>query len=337
MTALTLHDDFLAMRARFHRALAISVGVHALLALGLLLADEARPDLPRIIEVTWLEPVDVPEPAPVAVTPREVRPAEPAEPARELPKPRVAVRPRPDPAVAETAARARAATQKRQAQLAALAATRGAVAQATAPLPASAAARQLLAGAPAGGSDLTRVAGASMMPVAATGRPVALARGPEGGGAALALNRGPAVAGGSGSLAAAVAGAGIGRGDIDGEASGSGTASATRAAAAVRGGGSAGDILIEGPAADRPVVASVMPAYPDWARRQAVEAAVTLQFTVLPDGRVREDVRIEKTGGFRDFDDRAVAALRQWRFASLAGGDAAGQWGTITFRFRLRG
>jgi hypothetical protein len=34
MTALTLHDDFLAMRARFHRALAISVGVHALLALG---------------------------------------------------------------------------------------------------------------------------------------------------------------------------------------------------------------------------------------------------------------------------------------------------------------
>jgi hypothetical protein len=77
MTALTLHDDFLAMRARFHRALAISVGVHALLALGLLLADEAHPDLPRIIEVTWLEPVDVPEPAPVAVTPREVRPAEP--------------------------------------------------------------------------------------------------------------------------------------------------------------------------------------------------------------------------------------------------------------------
>ena len=73
MTALTLHDDFLAMRARFHRALAISVGVHALLALGLLLADEAHPDLPRIIEVTWLEPVEVPEPAPVDR--RQPRPA----------------------------------------------------------------------------------------------------------------------------------------------------------------------------------------------------------------------------------------------------------------------
>ena len=171
MTALTLHDDFLAMRARFHRALAISVGVHALLALGLLLADEAHPDLPRIIEVTWLEPVEVPAPLPVAAAPREELPAQPATPPKELPEAHVAARPRPDPARAETVARERAATQKREAQLARLAATRGSVAQATAPLPASAAARQLLAGAPAGGSDLTRMAGATMMPVAATGRP----------------------------------------------------------------------------------------------------------------------------------------------------------------------
>jgi TonB family protein len=58
---------------------------------------------------------------------------------------------------------------------------------------------------------------------------------------------------------------------------------------------------------------------------------------VLPDGRVREDVQVLKTGGFRDFDERAVAALRQWRFSALSDGDAGGQWGTITFRFRLHG
>ncbi len=84
-------------------------------------------------------------------------------------------------------------------------------------------------------------------------------------------------------------------------------------------------------------MASTLPAYPAWARRQAVEAAVTLTFIVLPDGRVREDVQVQHTAGFRDFDERAAAALRQWRFAALPGGDAAGQWGTITFRYRLRG
>jgi TonB family protein len=122
-----------------------------------------------------------------------------------------------------------------------------------------------------------------------------------------------------------------------GAGSSGGPASAQAAAAPRETGNAPGDILLEGPASDRPVVDSTLPQYPDWARRQAVEAAVTLHFTVLPDGRVREDVQVLKTGGFRDFDERAVAALRQWRFAALAGGDAGGQWGTITFRFRLRG
>ncbi|MCB1184861.1 TonB family protein, partial [bacterium] len=39
--------------------------------------------------------------------------------------------------------------------------------------------------------------------------------------------------------------------------------------------------------------------------------------------------------GFQDFDDNAVAAIRQWRFAALTGNTAREQWGTITFRYRL--
>ena len=191
--------------------------------------------------------------------------------------------------------------------------------------------RELLAGAPTGGSDLTRVAAAAMMPVADKGRPVALARGTAVKATALTLARGPAVAGGGLAAAAAMPAATIGS-RADREA-----AAAQRVARAREVGVAPGDILLEGPAADRPVLASLMPDYPGWARRQAVEASVTLHFIVLPDGRVREDVQVIRTGGFSDFDERATAALRQWRFAALVGDDAAGQWGTITFRYRLRG
>ena len=92
-----------------------------------------------------------------------------------------------------------------------------------------------------------------------------------------------------------------------------------------------------GEVADRPIVSHVMPVYPEWAKDQAVEGTVTLRFFVLPDGRVKENIQVERTAGFADFDANAVAALSQWRFAPLTGGAAAEQWGSITFRYRLRG
>ena len=319
MTAITLNDDFRAMRARFHRALAVSVGVHALLALTLTLLHEARPVVPRIIEVTWLEPE-------VETVVEPIR--EPVRTLPEEPPPVAAPRPRPEPKLEAERPRvdaAAAASARREAQLAGLKATRNEVARDLNVAPASSATRQLLAAAPTGGADLTRMAAGAMMPVAEKGRPVALSRGPEVKASALALNRGPAVVGGGLPLAA------------EASAGGGGPASAQPAVASGESGAAPGDILLEGPAADRPVVASKLPQYPDWARRQAVEAVVTLHFSVLPDGRVREDVQVLKTGGFRDFDERAVAALRQWRFSALPDGDAGGQWGTITFRFRLHG
>ena len=50
----------------------------------------------------------------------------------------------------------------------------------------------------------------------------------------------------------------------------------------------------------------------------------------------QQGVRVEKTTGFADFDRNAVAALAGWRFQALTKGAAHEQWGTITFRFRLR-
>jgi len=88
-----------------------------------------------------------------------------------------------------------------------------------------------------------------------------------------------------------------------------------------------------GPVADRAVVHYRVPDYPDWAKRDAVEGSVTLYFFVLPDGRVKENVLVERTSGFSDFDERAVEALLQWKFVALPA--SSEQWGRITFNYRL--
>jgi TonB family protein len=93
---------------------------------------------------------------------------------------------------------------------------------------------------------------------------------------------------------------------------------------------------LAGPIADRPVLASRTPEYPEWAKREAVEAVVTLYFVVLPDGSIKDNILVQKTAGFEDFDTSACSALRAWRFAPLPAGRSGEQWGTITFRFRLR-
>jgi TonB family protein len=328
-----VQDEFAAMRARFQRALAVSVGAHVLLAAALLLVEGARPRLPEIIEVTWLEPVaSAPEPVvPVPMAEPEAKPLE--EPARaRVPVPADA---RPQPAPGQAAAAAAPANARPLERRAVPAASRHELATALPVAPPSASARAALASAPDPGAGLARAAAATMMPLGERGRPVTLARGPESGGAALALTRGPAGPGSQATLAAAAPPV---PGVENGGGNGPATSATTRPSPAVAAAAAeAGDILLEGPAAGREVRHRVLPAYPAWAQRQAVEAVVRLRFAVLPDGQVREDVAVERTGGFRDFDESAVAALRGWRFAPLAGGDAAGHWGTITFRFRLRG
>jgi TonB family protein len=93
-----------------------------------------------------------------------------------------------------------------------------------------------------------------------------------------------------------------------------------------------------GPVADRAVVRYRVPDYPEWAKRDAIEGSVTLYFFVLPDGRVKENVLVERTSGFSDFDTRAVEALLEWKFVALPASPAANeQWGRITFNYRLSG
>jgi TonB family protein len=84
------------------------------------------------------------------------------------------------------------------------------------------------------------------------------------------------------------------------------------------------------------VLQSAVPEYPEWAKREAVEGSVTLYFVVRPDGGVKENVVIQKTAGFGDFDENARLAIRAWRFEPLRNGRTGEQWGTITFHFRLR-
>jgi TonB family protein len=92
---------------------------------------------------------------------------------------------------------------------------------------------------------------------------------------------------------------------------------------------------LAGPVADRPVLSYNVPDYPEWAKNEAVEGTVAIYFVVLPDGRVKENVMVEKTAGFADFDDNAVRALLSWRFEALKNGKTGEQWGTITFHYRL--
>ena len=94
---------------------------------------------------------------------------------------------------------------------------------------------------------------------------------------------------------------------------------------------------IIGPVADRAILRHETPAYPEWAKRDAVEGVVTLSFVVRADGTVKENVLVQKTAGFQDFDENARAALLAWRFEPLHGGRTGEQWGTITFRYRLQG
>lgn len=93
---------------------------------------------------------------------------------------------------------------------------------------------------------------------------------------------------------------------------------------------------LAGPIANRPVTSYRKPVYPDWAKRELVEGSVTLYFIVRPDGSVKENILVQRTAGFEDFDENARSALRAWVFAPLGGGRTGEQWGTITFHFRLQ-
>ena len=60
--------------------------------------------------------------------------------------------------------------------------------------------------------------------------------------------------------------------------------------------------------------AGPVPRYPHWARRDRLEATVTLRFIVTAEGTV-ENINIHEIEGDERFGDEAVRAISQWRFS----------------------
>lgn len=93
-------------------------------------------------------------------------------------------------------------------------------------------------------------------------------------------------------------------------------------------------VEIEGPLADRKVVAYEIPEFPQWAKDQGVlEANVAIRFWVDKNGNVLPNMRVEHTSGYGQLDRLAMDSLSRWKFAPLLSEEK--QWGVITFRFIL--
>lgn len=95
-------------------------------------------------------------------------------------------------------------------------------------------------------------------------------------------------------------------------------------------------ISLAGEVSQRQLLSHLVPQYPEWAKREGVEVSVRLYFTVLPGGMVKENILIERTSGYDDFDRRARSALATWQFEQLPPGSLKEQWGRIEFKYRLR-
>jgi len=305
MTAATLRLDLETTRVRTRWTMGMSVVFHALLFAWLVLHHVAEPALSPITEITMIEPGDL-APSPAAAPAVSGAPAAGAsnKAVSEMHFKRQPTKAEmePDPQSSwsfEDRLEARlAAMQQNQTPGTAIAPTKTPVSI-------------------FGNSPAVMSAGAGI------GSPMALNRGGSGAGAPLPLARG----GGTGSaptLATVAESHHVG-GEPAPARGGEGTARRTVAGAS-----------ITGPIADRPVLSYAVPAYPEWAKHDAVEGAVTLYFVVRADGGVKENILVQKTAGFEDFDENARVALRAWRFKPLAPGQAGEQWGTITFRYRLR-
>lgn len=310
MTATTLRMDIQMTRVRTRWTMTASFVSHALILLFIALHRGESHDFTPITEITVLEPGDLapssPAPAPPAVSGRTTEGLA-ARSSLEMHFRRSASK----GDVAPDAQASWVFEDRLQARLAAM--EKSASHAAGTGIVATKVPTSLFGTSPAvlaGGTGL--------------GTPIAMSRGGTGGGAPLPLARG---GGGSG---AATAIATVPEVRQEAEAPTPAKTSETTARRTVAG------ASITGPIADRPIASYSVPAYPEWAKHDAVEGTVTLYFVVRPDGGVRENILVQKTAGFEDFDENARTALRAWRFKALSPGQTGEQWGTITFRFRIR-
>ncbi len=99
-----------------------------------------------------------------------------------------------------------------------------------------------------------------------------------------------------------------------------------------------GKVDIQGDLAGRAIQHRVDPVYPEWAKKQGIEATLKYQITVLPNGLLREgDIQLEQTSGYRELDRVVYDALIQWEFSPLpAASLQVDQSGIATFAFSLK-
>lgn len=312
MSVAALRIDFQRSRRRTRRSMTASFVFHAALLTWLLTLQSPATDLPIVTEITLLEPGDfgsapalTPSTAPAA--PRKATVPGLASASRENvqfrrgePKGDVALVSESDAALADRM-EARLASMQR-----------------------SGSARPVGAATTLNPTSLLGTTPATVTGTGGSGAtPLKLTR--EGGsGAALELSRGGTPAAQAALTPAAITQGVASEADAPAKA-GEATAQRTVAGASLL-----------GPVADRPVLFHSLPVYPDWAKREAVESSVTLYFVVRPNGSVKENIMVQRTAGYGDFDESARTALRAWRFEPLKGGRTGEQWGTITFHFRLR-
>ena len=95
-------------------------------------------------------------------------------------------------------------------------------------------------------------------------------------------------------------------------------------------------MTISGQIEGRKILTRVAPEYTELARRKGWEGVVAVHFTVLADGRVKDNTYLEQSSVHRDLNQMAIDAIKKFRFAALpADQSAVEQWGVITIVFRL--
>ena len=95
-------------------------------------------------------------------------------------------------------------------------------------------------------------------------------------------------------------------------------------------------MTISGQISGRKILKSVPPEYTALARRKGWEGVVAVHFTVLANGRVKDNTYFEQSSVHRDLNQMALDAIKQFLFAPLPADKAAvEQWGVITIVFKL--
>ena len=311
-TVFTLSRDMAAISSRTRRSQVVSVALHAAVLLWLILHRQLTPAPEQLVEVTWLEPAPVVAPVPAAPQPTS----------REVVATRPDPVPTPTPASEEVRFERATETAEQAPRPQDARASRDAVRARLESLQTARKPSAVLAAAANPGTRLVGAASTSQVVSASLATPDQLTR-TDAPAQTTTLtrqavpNRQPVLAAAAPTSPALIRALP--------EASTSTAAQRVLESASLR-----------GEVADRPVMVHEMPVYPDWATREAVEADVTLHFVVLPNGSIKDGIQVDRTAGFLDFDDAAMAALHRWRFAPLPAGQSVEQRGSITFHFRLR-